>query len=196
MNLLFLTDNPNTLDLVQWLREDTGETVTALGGPPHWDAEFTSAFDLVICHNYHHLLPRRVLGETRVPILNLHPSLLPWNRGTHANLWSWLEDTPKGVTIHRIDSGVDSGPILLQQRLEMEARGETLTTSYEKLQEALKTLFKSRWSELSRGTLPERSQPSGGSTHRWKDLDRVIERIPDFHWSMTIEDVVERYHSR
>jgi len=69
--------------------------------------------------------------------INLHPSLLPWNRGAHSNFWSFLEDTPKGVTIHIIDEGIDTGDILLQKKIKFDQSKETLRSSYGRLQQEL-----------------------------------------------------------
>lgn len=48
-------------------------------------------------------------------IANLHTSYLPWGRGAHPNAWAILEDHPVGITLHLIDGGVDTGPILFQE---------------------------------------------------------------------------------
>jgi methionyl-tRNA formyltransferase len=69
-----------------------------------------------------------LLGGTRIlrgallelDMLNVHPGLLPWVRGSTAEAWAILKDYPVGVTCHRVDSGVDTGPILLRRRLALE----------------------------------------------------------------------------
>jgi len=68
-----------------------------------------------------------LLGGTRIlkgallelDMLNVHPGLLPWVRGSSAEAWSIMKDHPVGVTCHRVDSGVDTGPILLRRLLEL-----------------------------------------------------------------------------
>ena len=54
--------------------------------------------------------------------------------GQDPNLWSFIEDTPKGVTIHEIDEGIDTGDIIFQKEIVLNSN-ETLASSYEKLQE-------------------------------------------------------------
>ncbi len=69
-----------------------------------------------------------VLGGTRIirgdllkhKILNVHPGLLPWMKGSSPEAWSILEDIPLGVTCHRVDAGIDTGPILLRLQLDYE----------------------------------------------------------------------------
>ena len=65
----------------------------------------------------------------------MHISLLPWNRGYHPNIWSFLEDTPKGVTIHYINEGIDTGDIIVQKEIVIDEDKETLKSSYEILHE-------------------------------------------------------------
>ena len=63
-------------------------------------------------------LPHEVLRLPRLGCLNVHPSLLPANRGPDPLFWTFrLGDTETGVTIHSMDEGLDTGPILRQRRL-------------------------------------------------------------------------------
>lgn len=50
-------------------------------------------------------------------IVNVHTSLLPFGRGANPNAWAIANRTPSGVTLHLIDAGVDTGPILVQEEV-------------------------------------------------------------------------------
>ena len=71
-----------------------------------------------------------LLGGTRILkgpllehlIMNTHPGLLPWIRGSSPEAWSIYLDLPVGVTCHRVDAGVDTGPILLRRLLTLTPR--------------------------------------------------------------------------
>ena len=65
-------------------------------------------------------------------ILNLHTGYLPWNKGAYPNVWPILDSSPAGVTLHRVDEGWDTGPILAQVKIEVEPI-DTAYTLYEKL---------------------------------------------------------------
>lgn len=77
-----------------------------------------------------------VLGGTRIirggllnyRMLNVHPGLIPWLRGSSSEAWAIYHDLPVGVTCHLVDKGVDTGPILLRRRLDVP-----LDASYEKI---------------------------------------------------------------
>ncbi len=54
----------------------------------------------IISYNYKYLIPKTIIDAVNGNVINLHISLLPYNRGAYPNVWSFLEETPKGVTIH------------------------------------------------------------------------------------------------
>ena len=74
--------------------------------------------DLIITFGYRHLINQDILIKNK-KIINLHISYLPYNRGAHPNFWSFAENTPSGVSIHKIDSGIDTGNIISQIRFKI-----------------------------------------------------------------------------
>ncbi|MFY9742703.1 MAG: formyltransferase family protein [Candidatus Sulfotelmatobacter sp.] len=62
------------------------------------------------------ILRKQILTLPRLGVLNIHLGLLPQIRGMSGPEWSLLKDVPLGITIHYMDSGIDTGPIL--QRYE------------------------------------------------------------------------------
>ena len=48
--------------------------------------------------------------------INLHLSYLPFNRGKNPNVWSIIESTPCGATIHKIDEKIDTGKIYVRKK--------------------------------------------------------------------------------
>jgi phosphoribosylglycinamide formyltransferase-1 len=82
--------------------------------------------DLVVLAGYMHLLTKPFLDRFPERVVNVHPSLLPQFPGAHPiedALAAGVEET--GVTVHVVDEGLDSGPILAQVRVPVEPR-ETL----------------------------------------------------------------------
>jgi len=82
--------------------------------------------DLVVLAGYMHLLTKPFLDRFPDRIVNIHPSLLPAFPGAHAiedALAAGVETT--GVTVHVVDAGLDTGPVLRQEPLPVEPR-ETL----------------------------------------------------------------------
>lgn len=103
-------------------------------------------------------------------------------------MWSFLEDTPKGVTIHCIDEGIDTGKILAQREVIFGA-SETLHSSYDKLSLAMEELFMEKWYDIRSGTVIPISQPAGGSYHRSKDLI-PFEHLLTHGWDTPVAELV------
>ena len=107
--------------------------------------------------------------------VNLHPALLPYNRGTYPNVWSIVEGTPAGVTVHYIDEGVDTGDIVAQKEVPVEIT-DTGSSLYRKLELAGLELFQQIWPLLRQGVAPRRRQDETRATsHRFRDVDRIDE---------------------
>jgi phosphoribosylglycinamide formyltransferase 1 len=82
--------------------------------------------ELVVLAGYMHLLTPPFVKRFPDRIVNVHPSLLPQFPGAHAiddALAAGVETT--GVTVHRVDEGLDTGPVLAQARIAVEPQ-ETL----------------------------------------------------------------------
>ena len=80
--------------------------------------------ELVVLAGYMHLLTKPFLDRFPGRIVNVHPSLLPAFPGAHAiaeALAAGVATT--GVTVHYVDEGVDSGPIIRQQEVPVEPHG-------------------------------------------------------------------------
>jgi folate-dependent phosphoribosylglycinamide formyltransferase PurN len=58
------------------------------------------------------ILRKQLLDVPSLGVINMHLGLLPEIRGMSSPEWSLLQDVPVGVTVHYIDSGIDTGPIL------------------------------------------------------------------------------------
>ena len=87
--------------------------------------------ELVVCAGYMQLLSRGFLN--RFPCINVHPSLLPAFPGLDA-VGQALEAGAKetGVTVHFIDEGVDTGPVIAQEPVAIEPR-DTVESLHERL---------------------------------------------------------------
>lgn len=179
MTLLFLGYSAAQSRLHRALRERTA--LTHRSEPVH--PEEIAAAALVVSFGYRHILRPPALSAARRPILNLHMALLPYNRGAHPNFWAWYEGTPQGVTIHEVDAGLDTGPILLQRALRFPPE-TTLAASYAALFEALETLFLENWDAIRDNRLTPTPQSGQGTSHRIRDL-------PAFEggWDQTIAEI-------
>ena len=164
--LLARPDSP----LEPWLRAQGDDVVTTLEPV---DAAFASGFERLVSYRYPRILPAAVLDRLPGAAVNLHISLLPWNRGSDPNFWSWVEGTPKGVTIHHMDPGVDTGDLIAQRELRLDPGG-TLATTHAVLREEIEALFRESWPAIRAGRAPRTPQPPGGSFHLQAEAEALF----------------------
>lgn len=146
--------------------------------------------DLVISFGYRHIVRTDVLESLGNKILNLHISYLPWNRGADPNFWSWLENTPKGVTIHLMDAGLDTGAILFQKELQFND-AESLASSYETLQSEIVELFENNLEQiLNLDFDPKPQEILSGSCHKSEDKEKYFKALPN-GWQTICSDIAE-----
>ena len=83
-------------------------------------------FDLLITVAYGHILKEEIFNKSRFGAINLHYSLLPKYRGAAPVQHAILNgDQITGVTVFKLDAGMDSGPIYLQKELGIEPEETT-----------------------------------------------------------------------
>ncbi len=155
--------------------------------------ELAAQFDFLISYNYRYILLKEMLDLFPGKAVNLHISYLPYNRGADPNFWSLFEGTPRGVTIHNMDAGIDTGDILLQKEVEF-CKGDTLATSYNKLHNEILELFSLNKLDILSGNIKARSQDGKGSYHNSADKGPVFEllrRRRENVWDTPIQEVID-----
>jgi methionyl-tRNA formyltransferase len=137
--------------------------------------------DFIISYGYRHILKKPILDKFKDRAINLHISYLPWNRGADPNYWSFVDGTPKGVTIHFIDEGIDTGDIIGQRYMKYDYQTDTLETFYNKLTDCLEDLFKKSWKYIREGKAHRYPQTS---YHR-------SDEMPDISWDTLVRDLIK-----
>jgi methionyl-tRNA formyltransferase len=95
-------------------------------------AHLPFAPDVISSVWYRSIIRPHVIDSVAGRIFNLHPSLLPRHRGCSSVPWAMIEgDAETGVTAHYIDSGVDTGRVLYQERVQI-TDDETQSSLYDK----------------------------------------------------------------
>ncbi len=125
--------------------------------------DFLEAFrqfapDLVIVAAFGQILPGEIIHGPREGCINIHPSLLPKYRGAAPINWALIRGEEKtGVTIMRMDEGVDSGNILLQEETPI-GEEETFGALHDRLANMGAGLLLKALAQLEAGTLRPRPQ--------------------------------------
>lgn len=146
--------------------------------------------DWFVSYGYRHIVSPATLAVAPGRFLNLHISLLPWNRGADPNFWSIYDGTPRGVSIHEMDAGLDTGPLILQEPdHEMDPATDTLASTHAQLQSRIERLFAHNWHLLRDGGLTTRPQMGSGTHHRVRDKESLMARLP-LGWQTPVQEVL------
>jgi methionyl-tRNA formyltransferase len=151
--------------------------------------EYIEDFDWVVSYGYTKIIRKEVITRSRNPIINLHISLLPYNRGASPNFWSWYDNTSKGVSIHAIDEGIDTGDIFVQRKLSLSEK-ETLRSSYLILRKEIEELFKKNFEKIISGDIISFPQEGEGTFHMKKDLEMIWPWLKD-GWETPVKEIMK-----
>ncbi len=121
--------------------------------------------ELIVVAAYGQILPMAILELPRLGCINVHTSLLPKYRGAAPIQWAILNDEPEtGVTIMKMDQGLDTGDILTQERTRIEMEDDS-TTLHDRLARIGADLLIRTIPDYVSGRIQPQPQPGEGVTH-------------------------------
>jgi len=131
--------------------------------------------DIAVSVMFGYILRQSFLEIFPAGCINLHPSFLPFNRGAYPNVWTIVDRTPGGVTLHYVDPGIDTGDIIAQEEVPVFAT-DTGKSLYERLMHAGFDLFVREWPIIRKQTVQRRPQDHDKATfHRVRDVECIDE---------------------
>jgi methionyl-tRNA formyltransferase len=137
--------------------------------------------DVLLVWSYSMILPRAVLDVPPLGVVNLHGGLLPEYRGGHVMQWAIVNgERETGVTLHFVDEGVDTGPVIAEERFPIEW-GDDAATLRLKMKAAGVRLIERFWPLVAAGRAPRRAQDE--SRARYWRLRTPADGLID--WSAT-----------
>lgn len=183
MKILFLTNN----DVTQPLLDDLLKMGQQVFRSEYVDDSILkqSNPELIVSYCYNKLIPKHFIDSVNGNIVNLHISYLPWNRGFSPNYWSFVDDTPKGVTLHYIDEGLDTGKIIAQSLVTLSAE-DTFSNTYRILHQSMRALFITAFHQYHLWPGIAFPSPLKGSYHCKKDLFNAVGEA--FDWDCKISE--------
>lgn len=124
--------------------------------------------DLIAVAAYGQILPQALLDIPKHGCLNVHTSLLPRWRGAAPIQWAIAEgDAESGVTIMRMEAGLDTGPMISEVRTRISAE-DTGQSLHDRLATLGGALLCDTIPRYVAGELPPRPQPAEGVTYARK----------------------------
>lgn len=152
-------------------------TATSSGGDELLARVRKAGADLIVSSNWRRLIPPRVLAATRLGGVNVHRSLLPKYGGFSPLNWAVARgEAETGVTVHRLDPGLDEGPILGQGRVPI-GPDDTATDVFHRSNGVIASLLPRVVAEVLDGSAAPAPQDQAGATffHRRTLRDNQID---------------------
>ena len=169
LDIVFLGGNDAGTRVYEWLCDREDVFVHALLTRESQLALIESVKpDYVISCGFRHVVPESILNVPAEGCLNLHASYLPYNRGANPNVWSIVDRTPAGATLHVMDANIDTGDIVARDRVETDF-SDTGRDLYERLEDAQVELFKRVWPAIVTGETTVEGQDEGKGTYHTSD---------------------------
>jgi methionyl-tRNA formyltransferase len=149
--------------------------------------------DIIISFGLRKIINKKILSAITCPIINIHLAYLPYNRGAHPNFWSFIEKTPSGITIHEIDTGIDTGKIILRKKIRFNINNikfNTFKKTYNFLFKNAEKLFKKNFNYIAGGKYNYILTGKNGTFHNKCDLPLFVKK-----WDTNIKDTIKLYNN-
>ena len=188
---LFLGYKKNQTSLINFLKKKNFNIVNCQKIP---SLKTFKQSDFILSFGFRKIISENFIKKIKKPIFNIHLSYLPFNRGAHPNFWSFIEKTPAGVSIHKIDKGIDTGNIILRKKINFNInlnKFSTFKKTYNYLFLEAEKLFKKNFNKIYNKKYEKILNISKGTFHYKKDLPKWIK-----NWNMNISLAKKNYLSQ
>jgi methionyl-tRNA formyltransferase len=137
------------------------------------------------------MLPEVVWNMPPLGTINLHASLLPQYRGAAPINWAIINgEKETGVTTFKLQQEIDTGNILMQQRIPI-TNTETAGTLHDKMMETGAGLLLETINQLKKGIFKEMPQPSS-SNHQsltFQTAPKIFTETCQINWNKTVDEI-------
>ena len=150
--------------------------------------------DFILSFGFRKIISENIIKKLKKPIFNIHLSYLPFNRGAHPNFWSFIENTPAGVSIHKIDKGIDTGNVILRKKIYFNTslnKFSTFKKTYNFLFLEAEKLFKKNFNKIYNKKYKKILINHKGTFHYKKDLPKWVK-----NWNINISYAKKKYQEK
>ncbi len=182
---LFLGYKNNKTKIINFLRKKK-ISVTEHGNKKV-TKKLIEKFDVIISYGYKKIINKKIIDEINHPIINLHISYLPFNRGSHPNYWSFINNTLKGVTIHEMNKYIDAGDIIFQKKIKFNINKKTtFKDTYKILNLEIEKLFIKNYRKIIKRKYKKKKQILKKKINFKTNLPK------NFKWSTRIKEYTDK----
>ena len=188
---LFLGYKEKQTSLINFLKKKNFRIKNYQKIPP---LEIFKQSDFILSFGFRKIISENIIKKLKKPIFNIHLSYLPFNRGAHPNFWSFIENTPAGVSIHKIDKGIDTGNVILRKKIYFNTslnKFSTFKKTYNFLFLEAEKLFKKNFNKIYNKKYKKILSSHQGTFHYKKDLPKWVK-----NWDMNISLAKKNYQEK
>jgi len=188
---LFLGYKKKQTSLISFLKKKNFRILNYQKIPP---LEVFKHSDFILSFGFRKIISENFIKKIKKPIFNIHLSYLPFNRGAHPNFWSFIENTPAGVSIHKIDKGIDTGDIILRKKIYFNIKLNKFSTfkkTYNFLFLEAEKLFKKNFNKIYNKKCKKIVSNCEGTFHYKKDLPKWVK-----NWNINIAYAKKNYQEK
>ena len=186
MNVMILSPYPQNICNTVY---EAGDKYFILKNELNLDILLDKKINFIISYGYDKIIKKEITEKFKNRIINLHISFLPFNKGAHPNLWSHIENTKTGVTIHKIDEGIDTGEIICRKEIFIDKKKHSFRSSYEILRREIETLFKENWVNIKSNNYKIILDTRKGSFHKKSEGLYLLSKFK-FDWDSNIDEAI------
>ena len=141
--------------------------------------------DVIVVEAFGQIIPQAILDIPKHCCVNIHTSLLPKYRGAAPIQWAVLNgDLVTGITTMRMDAGLDTGDIIMQQE-KIINEGETSGTLFDRLAKAGADLIVKTLTAIEEGTVVYTPQDAAIATH----TSKITKEMGSIDWSRSAKEI-------
>lgn len=190
MEAVFLGMNDAGEEVYDWLNErDDVEILALLTEKSQLSLIKELRPEIVISSGFEHKVPKEVIDVPEKGIVNLHPSYLPYNRGSHPYIWPLVDGTPAGVSVHFMSEEIDEGPVIDKEKVEVRP-DDTSRSLRDRLMDRQAELFRENWERIREGPKANEQMEGPAKTHYRKELDEISKL--EMREEKRVEEVIDK----
>ena len=188
MNILFLTDSKAAnKEAVFEILASCKDNVLLFHEKVALDYLKKHKIDFIFSDRYSYILEERLLDFVDGRAVNVHPSLLPYNRGVQPLFFSILNQTKTGLSFHLMTKQLDQGGIIAQQEIKV-FKDDTLRTLYLRSRNTVLFLLSNHWPEIRTQKIQINEQKEVLPINFQSTFDRIFKKLPR-GWDSSVSDI-------
>ena len=150
--------------------------------------------DYIITVYWAWILKKDILDSVIKGTINFHPALLPINRGWYPHVHSIIDESPLGVTLHKMDDTADTGPIWAQKEVQLQPY-DTADKIYHRLQDEIVKLFIETWQKIKSNQLVPKPQDESIAVYHKKSDVGIMDQL-ELNKEMKVKDLINLLRAR